>query len=107
MEEIVFFDDDSQTEHTLLLNAEGYVVGVEIYFGHPRQVSDFWNKNSMYKRIPTNVPKINKQQVQSRFFDPANPNPNPIPIPPEMGQAPYANHPDVRTSITKRKPCNQ
>lgn len=101
MEEIVFFDNDSQTEHTLVLNAEGYVIGVEIYFGYPRQVSDFWNKNSVYKRIPTNVPKINKQQISHRFFDPANS------IPPELNQAPYANHPDVRTSITRRKPCSQ
>ena len=49
MSDITIFDDNSQTETTLILNNNKDVIGVETYFVVPRQISAFFNKNETFK----------------------------------------------------------
>ena len=58
MDNIIVFDDKSQTETTLILNDNDEVIGVETYFATPRQVSAFFNKNETYSRQNLNKQKI-------------------------------------------------
>ena len=52
MDNITIFDDNSQTETTLILNKDRNVIGVETYFATPRQVSAFFNKNEAFRAQP-------------------------------------------------------
>lgn len=100
MENIVFFDDRSQTETTLILNKNEEVIGVETYFVTPRELSSFFNKNEIFRQQP--IPRINKSNshVQNRRVD------SPLQfntLDPNLQFAP--NHPNVQFEISKNTPC--
>jgi len=105
MKNIVFFDDRSQTETTLVLNENGEVIGIETYFATPRELSSFFNKNEIFRQQP--VPRISKpnSHAQNKRVD----------LPPQFNAldsnlqfAPdhlAPNHPNVRFEISKNTPC--
>jgi len=101
MEDIVIFDNRSQTETTLVLNKDGDVIGTETYFSTPRELASFFNKNEMFQQQSNS--KINRPRSIAQ-------NNSDVSLHFENGLGPIVKkesyNPNVRFEVSKAAPCN-